>query len=240
MKKKITIAFALVLSVSLFAFGQKQAVVSGFVDDEQTGEPIAFATILLANGSGTITELDGSFSLKFPEGETSISVTISCVGYAVQNQIFTLENVFEPLDLALKPGIELATVEIVNSRPLFVVECYSKCGYSCDGNLPQELVEDRLEANHEDETKAKITTYPNPFLSQLNVEMEVKTAQPYLFHLYNETGQLVFAESRELEAGLQTLQLDLVQRHLPEGIYFLRISDDAGEIRTKRLVKVSP
>ncbi len=70
--------------------------------------------------------------------------------------------------------------------------------------------------------------------------MEVKTAQVYLFHLYNEAGQLVLAESRELETGQQNFQLDLVQRHLPEGAYFLRISDDAGEIRTKRLVKVSP
>ena len=85
----------------------------------------------------------------------------------------------------------------------------------------------------------KLEVYPNPFISTLNVEMEVKTAQTYLFHLYNEAGQLVFAESRELTAGLQPLQLDLVQRHLPEGSYFLRISDDAGEIRTKRLVKVS-
>lgn len=231
---------ALVLSASLIVFGQKQAVVSGFVEDEQTGEPIAFATILLPNGGGTITELDGSFSLKLPEGEPSVNVTISCVGYAEQSRLFTLENVFEPLNLALKPGVELATVEIVCSRPLFVIECYTNGGYGCYGNLSQEFVEDRLEANHEDENQVKITTYPNPFISTLTVEMEVKTAQPYLFHLYNEAGQLVFAESRELEAGLQNFQLDLVQRHLPEGAYFLRISDDAGEIRTKRLVKVSP
>ena len=92
------------------------------------------------------------------------------------------------------------------------------------------------------DNRIKITTYPNPFTSTstLNVEIEVKTAQSYLFHLYNEAGQLVFAESQELEAGEQNFQLHLMQRHLPEGIYFLRISDDAGEIRTKRLVKVSP
>ncbi|MBK9013570.1 MAG: T9SS type A sorting domain-containing protein [Saprospiraceae bacterium] len=86
----------------------------------------------------------------------------------------------------------------------------------------------------------KLEVYPNPFISTINLEMEVPTPQNYLFHLYNEAGELVFAESRELEAGSQNFQLDLVQRHLPEGAYFLRISDDAGEIRTKRLVKVSP
>ena len=61
MKRKINMALALVFSASLFVFGQKQTVVSGIVEDEQTGEPIAFATILLANGSGAITDLDGIF-----------------------------------------------------------------------------------------------------------------------------------------------------------------------------------
>lgn len=109
----------------------------------------------------------------------------------------------------------------------------------CGGRIIQDEWRDlKLEIQLLDLRKLEV--YPNPFISTLNVEMEVKTAQAYLFHLYNEAGQLVFAESRELEAGLQSLQLDLVKRHLPEGAYFLRISDDAGEIRTKRLVKVSP
>src|SRR5690606_1544268 len=60
-----------------------------------------------------------------------------------------------------------------------------------------------------------------------------------LFHLYNEGGQLLYAETPELTAGTQTIQLNLSQRVLPEGIYFLRISDSIGEIKINRVVKVN-
>lgn len=172
--------------------------------------------------------------MKFPEEEDGIEATISCMGYSEQYRLFTLEDISKPLKVSLKPGIELTVVEVVYTKGSIEQDrtCY------CQLIRKDELTPWKLEIELLDLRRLEI--YPNPFLSTLTIEMEVKTSQPHLFHLYNEAGQLVFAESRELETGLQTTQLDLVQRHLPEGAYFLRISDDDGEIRTKRLVKVSP
>lgn len=172
-------------------------------------------------------------------------MTASYLGYQEATSLW-VNNESKTMDFTLDAGIELSTVVITYVKPLIEQEmCSCGCGYwgcgtQCFGLLPNNADPLAIEASISAFDAEKITIYPNPFISTLTIEMEVKTAQPYLFHLYNEAGQLVFAESRELEAGQQNFQLDLVQRHLPEGAYFLRISDDAGEIRTKRLVKVSP
>jgi hypothetical protein len=218
------------------ATDEGKVTIEGWVMDEK-GEPIPFANILLADMNGTITDLDGYFNIEIPLKLIGTEIKVSMMGYEAKSitigQDITNNH---PMQIELKTGlalpevvvtaaqVELREVTMGLSAGLAIMTSY---GEEDNDNLPVVNV-------------VQIKAYPNPFISTLTIEMEVKTAQPYLFHLYNEAGQLVFAESRELEAGLQTLQLDLVQRHLPEGAYFLRISDDAGEIRTKRLVKVSP
>lgn len=217
------------------ATDEGKVTIEGWVMDEK-GEPIPFANILLANKNGTITDLDGYYTIQIPLNLIGTEIKVSMMGYEpkslVIDKIYT-DN--QAIEVQLKAGLTL---------PEVMVTAYG--GYYTQGGMVGALTSMRLQnetSENEDFLsieEIKITIYPNPFISTLTIEMEVKTAQPYLFHLYNEAGQLVFAESRELEPGQQNLQLDLVQRHLPEGAYFLRISDDAGEIRTKRLVKVSP
>ena len=85
-----------------------------------------------------------------------------------------------------------------------------------------------------------LEVFPNPFVSEIAVKIEMQQPDAILFHLYNEAGQLLFAETHELPIGTQTVLLDLNRKDLPEGLYFLRISDSIGEVRTKRIVKVRP
>ena len=60
------------------AIQQAGNVVKGNITDE-TGEPLIGATVSLGNGKGTVTDLDGNFTLKdVPAGAT---ITISYVGY---------------------------------------------------------------------------------------------------------------------------------------------------------------
>ena len=80
--------------------------------------------------------------------------------------------------------------------------------------------------------------FPNPFTTFVNVEFDQPQPGRLLFHLYDASGKLVFAQTGELSQGEQLLLLDFSGRHLPPGTYFLRISDEVGEIRTKPLVKV--
>ena len=57
-----------------------QRTLSGTVTDASNGEPLIGANILaVGTSSGTITEIDGSFTLEVPEGVTALQV--SYTGY---------------------------------------------------------------------------------------------------------------------------------------------------------------
>lgn len=241
MKIKITTVLTALQLFAMASIAQNTSTIKGFVKDEK-GDPLPFATVLLGNGNGTDTDFNGYFSVEIPAEEEGMEMSISYTGYSAQTALWTKTNEMKPMKFWLKAGIELEAVVVVYSKALIETDCTISCGYEIRCDLfshPYRLVKTEM-----DEPEATfigtITAFPNPFISTLTLEMEVKTPQPYLFHLYNEAGQLVFAVSRDLEAGPQNFQLDLVQRHLPEGAYFLRISDGAGEVRTKRLMKVSP
>ncbi|MCF8246562.1 MAG: carboxypeptidase-like regulatory domain-containing protein [Saprospiraceae bacterium] len=238
MKIKITTVFVALQLVVLTAFAQSTNLITGTITDEK-GEPLPFATVLLGNGNGVVTDFDGHFSVGIPADEESMEMTASSTGYTPQTALWTKGRLGEPMKLRLKTGIDLPVV-VVSYLSSGNRCCCTICCQICSRQEEHPMIQPPPTVDSVENIEPRLNIYPNPFISTLNVEMEVITAQPYLFHLYNEPGLLVFAESRNLEAGLQTFQLDPVQRHLPEGIYFLRISDDAGEVRTKRLVKVSP
>jgi hypothetical protein len=235
MKIKITLVWiALSISILNNAFSQSPMnKIFGVVKDEK-GDPLPFATVALGSGSGTETDLDGSFYLEIPADEESMELTASYLGHTPQTTLWTKDQQEKPVKFKLIAGIEMKAVVVVFERPKIEWD-YTNCGYSLTSKwvaFPPIKIE---LTNFK-----KLSVYPNPFISYVNVEIEVPTPDTYLFHLYNESGQLVFAQATEMEAGLQTAQLDLVQRHLPEGAYFLRISDKAGEIRTSKLMKISP
>lgn len=239
MKKKLTTLLSLLLLLATAVFSQKMQTITGKIMDE-TGEPLPFATVLLGNGSGAVTDFDGLFSIEIPEEEDGMEMEASSTGYHPQQLFWVKGQQAGPMKFWLRTGIDLKPVIVVYSKGLTEYDiCSCCCSYQCFGRINK--IENEVEKPVSDTEKSiDISTFPNPFLSQVNVEMNVPKPDTYLFHLYNEAGQMMFAEARPMEAGHQTLQLDLAQRHLPEGAYFLRISDEAGEVRTKRLVKVSP
>ncbi|MCU0345560.1 MAG: carboxypeptidase-like regulatory domain-containing protein [Saprospiraceae bacterium] len=240
MKKKLTTLLSLLLLLATAVFSQKMQTITGKIMDE-TGEPLPFATVLLGNGKGTETDLDGLFSIEIPEEEDGMEMEASFIGHQPQQTFWAKSQQPVPLEFRLKAGIDLVTVVVVYPRLLIERNCVTRCYWTTSSDVHVPSVEKEVEVPiHKIEETINITFFPNPFLSQVNVEMDVPKPDTYLFHLYNEAGQLMFAEAKPMEAGHQTLQLDLAQRHLPEGAYFLRISDEAGEVKTKRLVKVSP
>ncbi len=78
-----------------------------------------------------------------------------------------------------------------------------------------------------------VKLYPNPFVSTINIELELKQSSEVALSLYNTTGQLIWAnESRNLEAGLHWLA---VPADLPKGIYLMKIKTNNG-LLVKRVV----
>ena len=85
-KRLMTMVASVALSTS-FAFAQSQ--VSGKVTSADDGEPIIGASIkVVGTNTGTVTDIDGNFSLVLPEGKNSVKV--SYIG--MQDKTITLKG----------------------------------------------------------------------------------------------------------------------------------------------------
>ena len=70
-KRLMTVAAAIAVSTSM-AFAQSQ--VSGKVTSAEDGEPIIGASIkVVGTNTGTVTDIDGNFSLVLPNGKEGVS-----------------------------------------------------------------------------------------------------------------------------------------------------------------------
>ena len=97
----------LAMSLSNFAFAQR--TITGTITDGQSGDPLIGANLLVVGtSSGTVTDIDGSYSLEVPEGATEIE--ISYTGYATQKVALGASNV---LDFTLSPGEFLEEIVVV-------------------------------------------------------------------------------------------------------------------------------
>jgi len=88
MRKVFSFLFMMMLAQFVFS----QASVKGVVVDKATNEPLVGVSVLQpALGIGTTTTLDGSFSLKLPEGKHELR--FSYVGYSTKNVQVSSNNV---------------------------------------------------------------------------------------------------------------------------------------------------
>ncbi len=75
---------------SLLLLAQKGGEIKGTVKDAASGETIIGATVLIAEGKGGVTDINGNFSIKADSGEYTISV--SYVGYDPQKLKIKVAN----------------------------------------------------------------------------------------------------------------------------------------------------
>ncbi len=100
---------SLVLTMVLFCFGitMAQRTVTGTVTDD-SGESLIGASVLVSGSTtGTVTDIDGSYSLDVPDGVQTL--VFSYTGYATQEVQTGASNV---LDVVLSEGLELTEVVV--------------------------------------------------------------------------------------------------------------------------------
>ena len=106
--KKLIILIALIVFSGLVAQAQTVSL-TGTVKDADTEEPVIGASILVKNTTtGTITDLDGHFSLTVPQGAT---VVVSSIGY--NDYEFVAEDRLGNINIALKQSTEFLEDVIV-------------------------------------------------------------------------------------------------------------------------------
>lgn len=98
---------ALILTMGSFAFAQR--TITGKVTDSTTGEPLIGANILvIGTSTGTVTDIDGAYSLDVPEGATQLEFTYT--GYGAERVALGSSNT---IDVALTPGQALEEIVVV-------------------------------------------------------------------------------------------------------------------------------
>ena len=95
----------------------QHAILSGRVIDDETSQPIEFASILIAENSlWAITDEHGAFSIKLvPHGK--MTMTVQCLGYQKRSWPMTISRDVTNLTLKLKPdNLKLDEVTVVAKR----------------------------------------------------------------------------------------------------------------------------
>ncbi len=98
-----------VLIVAMCSYTYAQRTVTGTVTDQETGDPLIGANILvIGTSSGTVTDIDGSYSLNVPEGSNVLE--FSYTGYSSQRITLGASDV---VNIALSAGELLEEVVVV-------------------------------------------------------------------------------------------------------------------------------
>ena len=106
--KQTFLYILIVMLLPLQFFGQGMAI-KGKISDQKTGEPLAFVNILSNDNRGSISDIDGKFSMLAGRNTTTLSITY--VGYQAQTINIDFEKEFQEISLSPKT-FDLAEVNI--------------------------------------------------------------------------------------------------------------------------------
>ncbi|MFL5747506.1 MAG: T9SS type A sorting domain-containing protein [Niastella sp.] len=78
--------------------------------------------------------------------------------------------------------------------------------------------------------------YPNPFHKEINVQLQLKTAELVKFRLIDFYGKEVYASAQSFTTGYQSVSLTMPAGCRP-GMYVLEVSDAKGRLLQQKLLK---
>jgi len=102
--------------------GLKTDYITGNITDEETQEPLPYATVVLKNrGKGTVTNNNGEFGLKIGKDMLNDTLTVSYLGF-VNSEILVNEAVLSNLNIPLKREfISIPEIIIRNQIPQEII-----------------------------------------------------------------------------------------------------------------------
>lgn len=140
---------------------------SGKLTDVDTGEPLPYASIYIAEtGSGTVTNEEGYYLLRLSPG--TYNIKFQSLGYISQQREVSINTVDEQLDITLNQrGLDLQTVEVLASGedvsyPV-IRRAIAKAGYH-----RQQV--DRYEADVYIKGTGKVNKIPRLFIAMMDEE----------------------------------------------------------------------
>lgn len=80
-----------------------------------------------------------------------------------------------------------------------------------------------------------INIFPNPFVNNFHISIEMEARQDFNLELLTTTGQVLFSDSKTLQAGKNNWTI-LMNEELATGIYFIKMNGEQGQL-VKKIVK---
>ncbi len=204
---------------------------------DEIGEPLVGASILLhGRSTGTVSDLDGEFVASLHRSDKRMWV--SYTGYRTK-EVILKDKFLRNITVVLEKGIKLQ--EVVVSAPKVDVAASTTAG--CLVETMGELVliktssqKKRREKKRMLANEASVQVFPNPFISNIQIEIgEVKEAA-FQLSLISSTGQQVH-DAKLLLHSFQRVEIDLTSLPLPAGVYWLKLSDGKRQHFQQKLIK---
>ena len=222
---------------------QENKLLQGRVTDEQ-GYPLIGATVaIMGTSHGTITDTDGFFKLAITPKLTAFELVISYLGYKdfIQKMTFDKSGATTHFVTLKQDTQTLGTIVVVDEKPelqmtiMGIMHVVNKEEYVEE--TPIEEVKPKISKKKRTRNKSLIAT-PNPFSDYLKIDFKAPVADAYIFTLYNQKGQLVFAETQELNKGKQSVEIRPKKFDLPSGTYILNVTNERNFSESTQVVKV--
>ena len=211
----------------------------GVISGAGLNEPLIGANVLIKGTTmGVATDLDGNFELNIPNNLTAFEIVISYTGYEPETLVFKEADPIpqSKIEIILQVGVSLE--EVVVSAYHFSQGCMLTGSVIWISSEIEYIPEPEIMEAEKIPVIPEVKIFPNPFIADLNVLYDYEAAGDYLFHVYDMKGRLLFARTYNLSKGKQTVNLDMANQRLLDGMYILQISDKQDRIlATKKVLK---
>lgn len=233
----------------------KTVTIKGTVKDAETDEVLIGANVLVKGTSnGTVTSIDGSYSIDatVPESCKSIILVFNYTGfqsYEMEIKIESPQTLYGDAHMSLGAFL-LGEIVVIRDQTLYSIirNQIRNIAYNVKSFI-KEKKNEKKEKIKSDEThdvfieensttkilnnkpianpyQAKI--FPNPFSSELNVEINMLQNETLEIHLLDFNGRIIFTEKYDAVKGRNNILITPQINHLSGGNYFLEIIGGEG------------
>ena len=242
--------------------------ISGQVTERGTGEVLIGASVLLkGTTTGTVTDIDGNFSIDIPIDQESPVLVFSYSCFETNEvsvskfqkkksvQLKTVNAVCTPIVMGygvttmfpeeksfwsdVKTFFKGLTKSFRKKNIKKAKWKKSKPVYPIDENIVLHPNQ-KTEIFPEHIAIEKIRVYPNPFDQEVTIAFESETDQTLLLNIYDNSGKLVKSRAASVLAGKNEIMLDLSSSPFNSNKYHLQLLEENGNQHSRSLIKIQP
>lgn len=206
-------------------------IIKGIVTDREGESLIGVNVLLVGTNTGTITDLEGKFTLRIEQKLSALALTFSYVGY--EPQTVKIKNKRHKLiKVKLEEGVNLPEVVVTSNTSRYLGGWAG--GYSI---YTTDKTEKRIK-KWEDAPISDVKIFPNPFVSEIKLIFGDLAEGEYTLRIFSNNGQELYQRKTQLSA-FQEMELNLASLNLPAAAYWLHVTNGKGKVFKQQLMKIN-